>query len=298
MRKIIYYLMFFALLSIVSCSEDGPDSESIFVDDTMERTQFDKWLDHYFIAPYNIKWEYRMLDAESDLGYFLVPADYLPSVKFAIAFKHVILEGYDEVWGNTYNTKAYFPKYFYIVGNYAYNNNGTTVLGTAEAGIKISFYGVNNYVFDNIKIDDDYEDAIVRRFKTAHHEFTHSMHQQIPFSDDFRIISLTDYIEDDWNNKTLEDALDNGFITTYARKNANEDFAELYSWYVTYSAAWWEARVAQASDEGKAKINQKLSILRTYMKNNWDLDLDEVRNITLSRISELNSIDLTDIEIK
>jgi substrate import-associated zinc metallohydrolase lipoprotein len=290
--------MFFALLPIVSCSEEGPDPESIFVDETGEKTQFDKWLDHYFIAPYNVKWEYRMLDAEADLGYFLVPADYLPSVKFAVAFKHVILEGYDEIWGNTYNVKAFFPKYFYIVGNYAYNNNGTMVLGTAEAGIKITFYGVNQYVFENIQVDDYGDHAIVRRFKTAHHEFTHSMHQQTPFSDDFRIISMTDYIEDDWNNRTLQEALNNGFISTYARKNANEDFAELYSWYVTYSADWWAARVAPASAEGMAKINQKLSILRTYMKNNWNLDLDVVRSVTLNRISELNNLDLTDIEIK
>ena len=39
-------------------------------------------------------------------------------------------------------------------------------------------------------------------------------------------------------------------------------------------------------------INAKLDIVRSYMQDAWDIDIDELRDVVLRRASELKGVDL------
>ena len=59
----------------------------------------------------------------------------------------------------------------------------------------------------------------------------------------------------------------------------------------------WQKRLAQAvaangDETGKEAILAKLSIIRSYLKDSWGVDIDKLRTIVLRRASEVNSLDL------
>ena len=49
---------------------------------------------------------------------------------------------------------------------------------------------------------------------------------------------------------------------------------------------------ANGDETGKKAILAKLSIIRSYLKDSWGVDIDKLRTIVLRRASEVNSLDL------
>jgi substrate import-associated zinc metallohydrolase lipoprotein len=88
------------------------------------------------------------------------------------------------------------------------------------------------------------------------------------------------------------DAPKEGFVTGYASMEANEDFVEILSIYVTNSPAYWEALLNSAGDEGKAKILAKFEYVKDYLKGSWQIDIDQLRDIVQRRSSEIGTLDL------
>ena len=70
MKPTIISLFLLLLVSgaTTSCDKDEPDGKSIFVDPAEEKTEFDFWLDRHYTEPYNIRFEYRMPDRETQIG--------------------------------------------------------------------------------------------------------------------------------------------------------------------------------------------------------------------------------------
>jgi substrate import-associated zinc metallohydrolase lipoprotein len=177
----------------------------------------------------------------------------------------------------------------HLVGSGAYRNNGTFVLGTAEGGLKITMYFVNEMIIDPAYLNEYY-------FKTMHHEFAHILNQIKPYSTDFNAISGPDYVTDAWSDTWNgdADAQQNGFISEYASKEANEDFVELIAVYVTSTAAKWNSIISNAGD-GAAIINAKFDIVYNYMLNTWGINLDDLREVVQRRQSEIGTLDLENL---
>ena len=290
MKKNIISVMFAAMvLTAVSCQEKPLDSNSQIIDSKVEMNDFDKWLIENYTTPYNIDFKYRMEMNESDMNYWLVPAEYEKSIMMAKLMKHLCLEPYDEITGSKEFIKSYYPKMIHLIGSAAYKNNNTFVLGTAEGGLKITMYMVNDLTPD-ISIDD----LNYYYFKTMHHEFAHILHQTKPYSTDFNAVSGPDYVTDAWSSNwtTEAEALQNGFISDYASKEANEDFVELISIYVTSTAEEWNAMLETAGETGLPKILVKFEIAYNYMKTSWNIDLDELREIIQRRQGEIATLEL------
>ena len=70
-----------------------------------------------------------------------------------------------------------------------------------------------------------------------------------------------------------------------------EDFAEMMSVYVTITPEQWQEKIDGAGDKA-ATIEKKLDMVKTYMKDSWNLDLDELRSVVLRRAGELKTLDL------
>lgn len=120
-----------------SCSDDDLDNKSIIVGNTTTETPFDKWLTSNYVEPYNIQFLWRYNHNETDMQYYNIPADYNQAVELAHIVKYCCMEAYDRVAGIDF-TRTYFPKMLYATGEFEYENNGTMILGTAEAERKSS----------------------------------------------------------------------------------------------------------------------------------------------------------------
>ena len=288
MKKYLTYLAAALVLAGLSaCQEKALDyCNSQIIDSKVEQNEFDEWLVENYIEPYNIMFKYRMEKNESDFNYWLVPATYENSIKMAKLMKFLCLEPYDVVTGSREFIKSYYPKMIHLIGSGAYRNNDTFVLGTAEGGLKITMYFVNEMRLDPAYLNEYY-------FKTMHHEFAHILNQTKPYSTDFNTISGSEYVTDTWSDawKNDAEAQQNGFISQYASSEAGEDFVELLSIYVTNTEAYWNNIIKNAG-AGADIINAKFEIVYNYMLNSWNIDLNELRDEILARQGQIGTLDL------
>lgn len=299
MKKHIYnlFLIVLSVLFTAACSSDEPDyNRSVITIGNTEKTEFDKWLEANFVNPYNIAFKYRYEDIESDLDYYVVPAEYNKAVKLAHLVKYLCVDTYNEVAGTDF-TCEYFPKMFFTIGEWEYKNNGTFILGTAEGGRKILLSGINylDQYIENAQMLNHYY------FKTIHHEFTHILNQTKAIPTEYHLVTGNGYVADNWSEEPYNEIyLSRGFISSYAQHSYQEDFAEMMSIYITNDADSWEALLKEADKESEALIQQKLDIVKNYMLTSFGIDLDTLRSILQRRQNEVFSgkVDLEDLTIK
>lgn len=294
MKKMIKNILFvaFVAMAFVSCQSDEMSSTSIFVDPKIERTDFENWLYNEYLVPYNIDFKYRMEDIESDMNYNLSPATVEKSKEMAVLLKHLCLETYTEVTGSTDFIRSYFPKVVHLIGSAAYKNNGTMVLGTAEGGLKMSLYYINN-----IRLND-YAHLKRYYFRTIFHEFAHIFHQKRAYSADFKEISGKDYVSDSWNSAWTSDteARGKGFISKYASSETDEDFVEVLAFYVTSTPEEWKTIVDSGGEVGSSILKAKFEIVYNYMLNTWNIDLNSIRDVYLRRQSEIPTLEFKNLQ--
>ena len=316
MKKNILYILPLMLLGFVltSCEKDEIKPESVITTDSYVKNDFDKWLEVNYVNPYNIAFKYRYEEIESDYNYYTVPANMDNAIKMAHILKYLCMETYDEVAGIEF-TRANFPKMFYLIGEWEYRNNGTYILGTAEGGKKILLAGINylDYVLNGQwgEKENVAENLNYYYIKTIHHEFTHILNQTRDYPTSFQEVTGASYVNDSQFSEPYSSAyLKRGFISAYAQTEPKEDFAEMVAEYVTHTPAWWEAKM-QAADTmweedldqtltGRVLIEQKLDIVRAYMSETWNIDMDQLRDCILRRQSNLTAglVELYDLTVE
>ncbi|RHE83572.1 zinc-binding metallopeptidase [Bacteroides intestinalis] len=290
MKKYIYTLLFAASIVLGACSEDKLDSHSIFNTESPERDAFDTWLLLNYVVPYNIQFNYKYIDKESDNTYNLIPAEYDKCVAMAKLTKYLWIDSYNELLGEAF-IKTYCPRMIQLIGSKAYNSQGSVVLGTAEGGLKITLYNVNELNANSPDIDF----LNTWFFKTMHHEFAHILHQTKNYSTDFNLIS-TDYQGPSWLNLESDEVANTmGFITRYASFSPDEDFVEIISNYITHDAGYWENVLNNGGALGRIKLEKKFDIVRKYLKDSWSIDIDKLRDIVQRRSGSLSEVDLENL---
>jgi substrate import-associated zinc metallohydrolase lipoprotein len=281
-----------SLFAFSSCGEDDLDPESIFQTETAQAKQnkFDAWLLKNFTNPYNIRLIYRLEDMEADFDYTVAPADFELSQTLAKIVKYAWLEAYDEVAGIDF-TRTYVPKIIHLIGSAQYQNNGTMILGTAEGGLKVTLNLVNS-----LEIDRDFLNTYY--FRTMHHEFTHILNQTKNYDTDYEKISEGQYVSGDWYLTTDAAARKLGFIRNYSMSAPGEDYADMVSMYVCHTPEEWAGFMTEAGTSGASIINQKLAMIKTYMSEQWSIDLDELRDVVNRRMDDVcnGKINLEPIE--
>lgn len=322
MKYIKFFIFMVSVVLFAGCSEDKLDSKSIFDTETTQQNEFDKWLKTNYVDTYNIRFNYRYSDKETNTSYNLAPASIDKAEALAIMMKHVWLDAYKEVMGEQF-VKTYAPRVMQLLGSAAYNSGGSIVMGTAEGGLKVTLYNVNVIDIDNPIIDS--ESPFVDKtkgtydlnywfFHTMNHEFCHILTQKKNYSTDFQTISAASYKSSDWINLDDSDAPALGFVSGYASSEYNDDFAEIFSQYVTHSEAAWqkilEAGIVYEIDSegnyvldsngnkivvdssGYEAILQKFEILKEYFANTWNMDIDQLRDVIVRRSAEVKALDL------
>ena len=289
-RSILYILLLFTGIFINSCESDDPDkNNSIFDDIVTEQNSFDLWLENNYRVPYNIVVAYKIKDVETDFGYNVIPADFTKSKQMAFLLKYLWLEAYEEVAEDgVHFVRATCPKLLHYIGSAEHDPSaGTIRLGVAEGGLKVTITQVNELVPRNI-VNQNY-------FNTIHHEFGHILHQTKNFPVEFNTISASDYAPTTWQNRSDAEAYRLGFVSPYAGNLPNEDFVEVLARYLTRSDATWNAMLTTAGATGSAIIEEKLDIVKSYMKTTWKIDLDELKTVVQRRAVETQTMDFDNL---
>lgn len=294
---------------LTSCgSDDVDESISVIVDSQTPENDLDRWLKVNFVDRYNIEMRYRWEDNEISMDYILVPARYENAVRMAKVLKYICFDAFDKVTGGPEFVRSSFPKFVQLVGNPGWNSNSSYTLGSSEGGYKINLWYVNHLgemyydsnwqqhpvIHSREQLNDNY-------FHTILHEYAHTFHQRVPFSNEFNQVTGTDYLGG--NYTSVFSGPDDpqihvlGFVTAYAAYTANEDFAEVFSTYVTSTVEEFQKILDSSNADGRNKILRKLRIVRDYFNDNWNLDIDALRDEIQYREAHLEDLDFDDISL-
>lgn len=293
MKKILYFLLL-SLFLMPACTEKL-DEESIFdVSVIKEKNEFDKWLDQYYVKPYNIRVVYDYVDILSDYDYDLIPADLEKAKALTMAARYLWIEAYEEHKDASF-FRMYAPKVLHYIGNPGWKSNNSILLGQAEGGLRVSFFNVNS-------VDITNPATFMRFVKTMHHEYAHIFQQKKTTDPLFDQLTPGMYMGDTWTTLSEIEAWRGGCISPYAASQAGEDFVELYCIYIINTPEWWENMLERASTDssgnpvdGADLIRQKFEIVYNYYKDSWDIDLNEMRSIVNRRMKEIYTLDLNEL---
>ena len=295
MKQILKAMSLALLLSvgaISSCSKDTPSGATIFPTTPVARNTFERWLLKNYTNPYNIDFQYKLKDGETDLTYNLVPADSAKTAKLAMITKFLWFDAYTEVVGPDF-LKESAPRIIVAVGSSAYTRQRTEVVGSAEGGYKVTLNKINALTDELLH---DYSAMTEYYFHTMHHEFTHILNQRKPYNPAFDFVTQSGYVSGNWLNVSTRDARRAGFVSPYAMMNGAEDFAEMLSFYVTYTPQAWQAILDEAGTRGANLINQKLTLIKEYTQSSWGLDLDQLRDVVIRRGGQVATLDLSKLK--
>lgn len=251
--------------------------------DTWAKGPIDQWIYDTLTVPYNISIKYKWDQFEdlADITKILVP----PKEEYIVP----ILSAVRKVWISTYIAEAgeaFFkklsPKFFYMIGSPAFEQNGAIKLGVAEGGRKIILLAIN---YSKVKGMPDYNPAdsfwIKEMFHTIHHEFGHILHQNVLYPQDFKNLNAN-LLTSNWTDYTDEEALRDGFISAYAMDNSDEDFVETISLMLVNGKAGFENMIASippgitnrgtTQAQAIARLRTKESIVVNYYKQVYNID--------------------------
>ena len=231
--------------AFAACNDDdfGPtifDTNDYPLDRSAYTFPLDTFIKKNFLEPYNLKFIYKMEDIGSDKQKNLIPASYEKSVELAVLSKYLWYDVYKQFGGEEF-LKKNSPRIIHVIGSASYNpTSGTETLGTAEGGLKITLYKVNNLDVNDIDLMNEYF------FHVMHHEFGHILDQTSQRPLTFDLLSNGHYDPLDWGNKHDSLTASWGFVTPYASDQAREDWVETLSTYLTADYNTWDQLLASA----------------------------------------------------
>jgi substrate import-associated zinc metallohydrolase lipoprotein len=234
-----------------------------------------RWVYDNFVVRYNIEVIYEWRDGETNQSLNLIP----PREQDVVPFMRMLHTGwmmpYIELCGEA-QMKPIFPKQVQLFGSGGYSNS-TKVQGTAEGGKKLILYDLDNY---RSGVREDVKNYI----RIMHHEFGHLLNQWKDYPLSFKSITPDVYTQTWYNESAF---LNKGFVSAYAMVEPDEDFVETLAQYVTDTPAEWAELLAGASAAGLLKIENKLATVRTYMEENYGVDIDLLRALVTQRIDDV-----------
>lgn len=258
-------------LLFVACAHEDQPKESQLDYSQPNKTVLDKWLDAGFLDPYNIKVYYEWNQNLVDNTRYLFPPT-VDKVQPAMEIvKTIWIDSYSKIGGANF-VKKIAPREFVLVGGTNLNSTGTRTLGLAEGGQRVTLFQVD-YLNKNSRPD------VTEFIHTIQHEYVHILNQTKPFDEQAWAKLTPSGYTTSWYVEDIEDSRELGFITSYARLNIYEDFAETASTILTSSKAEYAAILASISDpEGLANIQRKEAIVVQYYKDAFNMDFYALRD--------------------
>ena len=285
MKKSNIIFLVAMMVCIVSCRNDELNPTSIFVNPPEKTNRFtdafDQWLNSAFVKPYNCEFVYELDDASMDPNYNVVPVGLGKADTMAHIALYLWYNVYDTVMSRVGDTAFLYtngPRKIQLVGSSMIDAvNGTEKLGYAEGGIQITLLKINKMDWYNMELLNEYI------FKTMHHEFSHILHQKKTYPREFETVTPGDYDPIKWQEMSDEEAWQRGFVSNYAHCESHEDFVETIANYIVKNDDTWAHMLKVAGEEGTRCINAKLDIARKWLKDQWNIDIEQMREEVQAR---------------
>ncbi|WP_343706459.1 putative zinc-binding metallopeptidase [Flavobacterium sp.] len=263
--------VFVGILALAACAHEDQPTESQLDYNQPVRTDLDKWIDANYLVPYNINAQYKWNQNTVDNTRYLFPPT-VNKVQPALEIvKQIWLQSYANIAGSDF-VKKIAPREIVLVGGVNSNSNGTRTLGIAEGGQRITLFEVDNLVKTNR--------AVVAEFiHTIQHEYVHILNQTKPFDEQaWGKITPSGYTAT-WHLEATSTSRELGFISSYARSNIVEDFAETASIILISTKAEYAAILAGISSaKARADIQKKEAIVVQYFKDTFNIDFYALRD--------------------
>lgn len=279
------------LIFIVFLTGCYPDETlNVPVTDTQVKieTDLDIFIEENFRKKYGMAVRYRFVDR------YIRPTQRVAPPKLEVV--RPMLDFIQKFWVDPFlevpNGEAYFrayvPSEVVLLGGFIYNDDGTVVLGTADAGAQITFTYVN-------AIDPTDKDWEALQLQTVYHEFAHIVHQRNKLPSDFEKISPAGYTSPGfWVSLNDNDALIRGFVSPYATSSPNEDFAETVAFFL-YNTDFENqfmidepnclTPACEARNAGRKLVREKLTAIREHYVKVVGVDLQAVRNAIQAKLN-------------
>jgi substrate import-associated zinc metallohydrolase lipoprotein len=287
MRSSIVVLVFGMLLLTPCCYEKETLNVPVNPGPEVLKNELDRYIDENFTQEYGMAIRYRFVDR------YVSPFQRVTPPRMEVVMP--MLDFIDEYWIDPYlsveNGETFFrnhvPAEIVLLGGLIYNEDGTVILGTADAGAQITFTDVNS-------IDVDDQSWILLQLQTVYHEFAHIVHQRYKLPNAFETISPQGYTSAGaWFTLTDEEALRRGFVSPYATSSPNEDFAETVAHFL-FDADFYENYTipesgcvtpdCESRNEGRTLIVQKLNSILAHYEKVTGVSLEDIREVVQSKL--------------
>jgi len=292
MKDCNIYLIYGALVLIAilqtACYTNEDLNLPVAAQSNLVITDIDKYIDKNFTQEFGMAIRYRFVDNYVGPTQRVTPPK-VESVRPMLDFiDKYWIEPYMEVENGEEFFRKHVPAEIILLGGLIYNEDGTVILGTADAGARITFTNVN-------AIDVNDEDWLLVQLHTVYHEFAHIVHQNYKLPSAFETISPQGYTSaGSWFVLSDEEALNRGFVSPYATSSPNEDFAETVAFFL-FDKDFKENFISQevscqspACEEknaGRLKIAEKLIAIKAHYEKVTGLNLEEVRASIQDRLN-------------
>ncbi|GJM28288.1 MAG: hypothetical protein DHS20C17_09230 [Cyclobacteriaceae bacterium] len=287
LRKLRSSVQLLALILLVSCYPDESLNIPVTNPDINLESDLDIYIENNFTLEYDMAIRYRFEDR------FIQPFQRVAPVSLEMV--RPMLDFIEEFWIDPFlevdNGEEFFrthvPVEIVFLGGLIFNEDGTVTLGTADAGVQITFTNVN-------AIDRNDVDWVDLQLQTVYHEFAHIVHQKYKLPQAFESISPEGYTSaGSWFNLTDNEALQRGFVSPYATSSPNEDFAETVAFYL-FDSEFFDIYFndepdcsdenCTARNDGRALIRQKLSAIEAHYEKFTGVVLADVRAAVQRRL--------------
>jgi substrate import-associated zinc metallohydrolase lipoprotein len=273
--KLIKYskiaLLVMVSTAIISCANDERPGDSQLDYTQPTKTALDNWITTTYLNPYNINVQYKWNQNTVDNSRYLFPPT-IDKVQPALEIVQTIwLKSYATIGGPNF-VKKIAPREIVLVGGVNLNSVGTRTLGLAEGGQRVT-------LFETDYIDQSDRANVSEFIHTIQHEYIHILNQNKPFDEKaWKTLTPGGYTAD-WYNYDIPESNELGFITSYARSNINEDFAETASMILIYSKAEYAAFLdGIESPTAYAALKAKEAIVVKYFKEAFNMDFYALRD--------------------
>jgi substrate import-associated zinc metallohydrolase lipoprotein len=287
MRHITTYLLLGIFIIVAGCYEEEKLNVPVNQGPDVIRNELDRYIDENFIQEYGMAIRYRFVDR------YVSPTQRVTPPRLEVV--KPMLDFIDEFWIDPYlsveNGETFFRKHvpaeIVLLGGLIYNEDGTVILGTADAGAQITFTDVNS-------VDMDDRAWILQQLQTVYHEFAHIVHQKYKLPNAFETISPQGYTgAGAWFTLTNEEALQRGFVSPYATSSPNEDFAETVAHFL-FDENFYENYIdaesgcispdCESRNDGRVLINQKLNSILSHYERVTGVKLEDVREQVMLKL--------------
>ena len=273
MKKLFLPLAALALTGLMGCDADidsvQPSRQVVASTTVSSLPRLDRYIQQAFAKKYNVDIAYRYDDKVTDRRYLLAPVKEEKALEYLNLIDYMFFQVYEASTPEGY-LQTHTIKYLNLFGSSGYAID-RRMAGAAPQGM-IWIYNIN-------ELNTQYTGTVRSDYiSVLFHESAHTLHEERAYPPEFDKLSALEYQKQDafsywW--RTGQNASYAGFVSDYASTDADEDFAELFAYYILDSDSEWADRLKGAEGKnrsdakytGREIIEKKVAIMNEYLRS-------------------------------